>query len=152
LQESVELTTDDEGKYVPKNLPATHTIEKGEDLWKISEKYYGNGYNWVDIAQENDITNANMIAVGAELTIPKAALRWDKEVKTAGQMSENPSQKPTSLLEATSYTVQKGDHLWKIALEAYGDGYKWIDIYNANIDMISQPDYIEIGMELVLPR
>ena len=36
-------------------LPTTHVVTEGEDLWSISEKYYGIGYNWVDISQENKI-------------------------------------------------------------------------------------------------
>lgn len=156
VNENVELTTNDEGKYIPKNLPTTHTVGKGEDLWKISEKYYGNGYNWVDIASENNIANANVVSEGMELTIPQAALRWDKEVQkteTAPIVNNEPATKGgESMLEATSYTVQKGDHLWKVALQAYGDGYKWADIYNANKETISDPNYIEIGMELSIPR
>lgn len=169
VNENVELTTNDEGKYVPKNLPTTHIVEKSEHLWAISEKYYGNGYNWVDIAKENNLANANSLSAGMELTIPQVALRYDKEVKkTEDAVAEAPTSpetpeapeaptdskgaEMTSLLEATSYTVVRGDHLWSIALRAYGDGYKWMDVYKANKDKIRNANYIEVGMTLVLPR
>ena len=145
--ENVELTTDDTGKYIPKGLPASHNVVKGESLWTISEKYYGNGYNWVDIASENKLANANSLNEGIVLTIPQAALRYDKDVKLALEAVGD-----DSLLSATSYTVVKGDHLWNIALRAYGDGYRWNDIYKANADKIRNANQIEIGMLLTLPR
>ena len=37
-------------------LPATHTVESGETLWSIAEKYYKSGYNWVDIKAANKLT------------------------------------------------------------------------------------------------
>src|SRR3989344_883220 len=46
-----------------------HKVEKGEDLWKISEKYYGTGYKWVEIAKENGIANPGLIEVGQEIKI-----------------------------------------------------------------------------------
>lgn len=160
--ENVELTTNEEGKYVPKNLPTKHIVEKGEHLWAISEKYYGNGYNWVDIAKENNISRADSISEGMELSIPQAALRYDKEVKTLEDSAAAPEAvnapedskgaDMSSLLEATTYTVAKGDHLWGISLRAYGDGYKWVEVYKANSDKIKNANYIEVGMTLTLPR
>ncbi|MFC1653882.1 LysM peptidoglycan-binding domain-containing protein [Patescibacteria group bacterium] len=146
INEDVELTTDEEGKFVPKGLPTTHTVAKGDHLWSISEKYFGNGYNWVDIADENNLTDPGMIEEGMELTVPEASLRYDKDVQKTAKKEDS------DLLSSTSYTVTKGDHLWKIALGAYGDGYRWADIYNANSDKISHPNYIETGMELIIPR
>ncbi|OGV91203.1 hypothetical protein A3A66_01375 [Microgenomates group bacterium RIFCSPLOWO2_01_FULL_46_13] len=141
----VELITDEEGKMTPKNLPTTHTVLKGENLWTISEKYFGNGYNWPDIAKANNLKNANVVWEGAELTIPQVPLRF---VEKTGQVSSI----ATDLSTATTYTVGKGDHLWSIAVRAYGDGYKWVDIFNANKDQIVNPGLIEIGQKLILPR
>lgn len=45
----------------------------------------------------------------------------------------------------------KGESLWKIAEHYYGDGKKWPDIYNANKDLIEDPDHIEPGWELNIP-
>lgn len=39
-----------------------------------------------------------------------------------------------------SYTVKDGDTLWDIAEEAYGDGHKWVDIWEANEDMLTSKD------------
>ena len=51
-----------------------------------------------------------------------------------------------------SYEVVKGDCLWNIAKAAYGDGTKWVEIYNANADLINNPDLIYIGQTFVIPN
>lgn len=50
-----------------------------------------------------------------------------------------------------SYTVVRGDSLWKIAEKTYGSGSFWKKIYKANTDRISDPDLIYPDQELVLP-
>lgn len=49
---------------------------------------------------------------------------------------------------AQKYTVVGGDSLWSIAQRYYGDGSKWVDIYNANSDKISNPNLLSVGMVL----
>lgn len=50
------------------------------------------------------------------------------------------------------YTVMQGDSLWNIAQSVYGDGSKWRDIYNANGDVISNPNALTPGMLLSIPK
>ena len=52
---------------------------------------------------------------------------------------------------AASYTVVKGDSLWRIAQEKLGSGLKWKEIYEANKDKIKDPNLIYVGQELNLP-
>ena len=53
--------------------------------------------------------------------------------------------------EADVYTVQSGDTLWKIAQQAYGDGSKYMKIFEANTDVLKDPDHIYPGQELKIP-
>jgi nucleoid-associated protein YgaU len=53
---------------------------------------------------------------------------------------------------ATAYVVVKGDSLSKIAQRAYGDGNKWRKIYEANKDVIKNPDLIYPGQSLRIPE
>lgn len=137
----IEIITNQDGLEVPKNLPEIYQVKTGDQLWHIAEKHYGSGYNWVDIAAANKLVNANYLLVGQELSLPQAAIR--KPVVMA-EISE-----PVTITQ-DSYVVQKGDHLWKIAVQSYGDGYKWVEI--AKVNNIASPDLIEIGQELKLPR
>jgi nucleoid-associated protein YgaU len=53
--------------------------------------------------------------------------------------------------EAVFYTVESGDTLWKIAKERYGDGGKYMLIFEANEPMLEDPDKIYPGQVLRLP-
>lgn len=55
--------------------------------------------------------------------------------------------------EATFYTVQKGDNLWKIAEAHYGKGQgaKHTVIFEANKPMLTHPDKIYPGQVLRIP-
>ena len=52
---------------------------------------------------------------------------------------------------AATYKVKAGDNLSKIAKEQLGDASKWKEIYEANKDIISDPNSIYVGQELVIP-
>ncbi len=54
--------------------------------------------------------------------------------------------------EYTEYTVKKGDSLSLIAKHHYGDAKLWKKIYEANKDVVSNPDLIQIGWKLKLPN
>jgi nucleoid-associated protein YgaU len=51
-----------------------------------------------------------------------------------------------------SYTVQKGDTLSKIAEHYYGNASKWRVIFEANTDLIKDPDLIYPGQTLRIPE
>lgn len=51
----------------------------------------------------------------------------------------------------STYTVQAGDSLWKIAENHYGNGTKYHAIFEANRDILDDPDLIKPGQVLKLP-
>jgi nucleoid-associated protein YgaU len=50
-----------------------------------------------------------------------------------------------------TYVVVSGDSLSKIAKREYGDASKWPRIYEANKDLIKDPNLIYPGQELKVP-
>lgn len=57
----------------------------------------------------------------------------------------------SSEADATFYTVVKGDTLWKISSDHYGNGSKYNTIFEANRPMLSHPDKIYPGQVLRIP-
>jgi len=121
----------------------TYQVEKGENLWQISLKYYNTGYNWVDIARENKLDNPNYISAGTTLVIPDVA------PKLVSQKPTTVSKQLTPITE-NEYHVIKGDNLWNISVRAYGDGFRWTEIAQAN--KLVNPNLIHPGNTLVIPR
>lgn len=69
---------------------------------------------------------------------------------TSGDSSSAPApvrQAPA----AVGYTVQRGDSLSRIAQAHYGDANEWPRIYEANRDLIKDPDLIYPGQTLTIP-
>lgn len=151
----------------------THVVEEGETLYSIAEKFYQNGELWPTIAAENKITNPDTIEKGTKLNIPKGDDKtgMDVEVTPAQEAEPTATVAPTKAPETpktteqepaepvvpsqdaitgASYTVVRGDNLWNIAVRAYGDGYRWVDIARAN--NLANPDLIHAGNVFTLPR
>lgn len=134
---------EENGETVPQGLPTTYTVKAGDDLWSIAESYYNSGYNWLDVAQANQLEDPNLIEAGQSLIIPKVAVKQPTIITTES----------VATIDTDTYTVEKGDHLWEISVRAYGDGFRWAEIYTANKDIIgSNPSIIEVGQLLTLPR
>ena len=69
-------------------------------------------------------------------------------VNGAAEPAPEPASEPAA---GTTYTVVRGDCLWKLAKRFYGDARRWVDIYAANAFQIKNPNLIRIGMELIIP-
>ena len=72
---------------------------------------------------------------------------------TAAQDAEGieAPQTPTLGTGQHTYTVMRRDTLPKIALLEYGDAKKWWKIYEANKDLIEDPDLLFPGQVLRIP-
>jgi nucleoid-associated protein YgaU len=67
----------------------------------------------------------------------------DHSKPAAPKSAENPY--------AQHYVVQKGDTLSKIAAEFYGDKMLYPKIFEANRDILTDPDKIKPGQKLLIP-
>lgn len=71
-------------------------------------------------------------------------------------VTDKPTAKPkptvavTPKAQAGTYTVKKGDNLWKIAADQLGDGYRWVEI--GRLNNLTNPGLIYGGVKLKLPQ
>lgn len=69
---------------------------------------------------------------------------------TSGSSSTAPAPVPAPA--PRTYTVVKGDTLSRIAKQFYGDANQWRKIYEANRDVIKNPDLIKPGQVFKVPE
>lgn len=166
-QQAANTQTPEVGQ-VPQGLESGHTVAAGDTLWDIAEARYGSGYNWVDIAEANKLKNPGVLTEGQQLALPQVAAKVSTVTDPEGDIIAvvTPTQEvtPTPLavvtpepqaqapqtIGADTYTTVQGDHLWGIAVRAYGDGYQWVRIWRAN--KLADPNLIFVGQTLTIPR
>jgi len=49
------------------------------------------------------------------------------------------------------YTVKSGDTLSKLAKQHFGDAKRYMEIFNLNKDILTNPDLIKVGQKLKIP-
>jgi len=52
---------------------------------------------------------------------------------------------------ARTYVVQPGDSLSKISKQFYGDANKYMKIFEANKDKLTDPNKVNVGTQLLIP-
>lgn len=120
-----------------------YTVVAGDSLWTIAERFYQSGYNWVDIAKANNLSDPSTIHSGNNLIIPSVT----PQPTTIAVKPQPVSEKS---ITGNTYTIQHGDTLWDISVRAYADGYKWSEI--ARVNNLSNPNLIFSGNVITIPR
>jgi nucleoid-associated protein YgaU len=101
----------------------------------------------------------NEVEVGAppvepepEPEAPAAPEPPPAEAAAPAEAEESSEPEATDDEAGNTYTVQPGDSLWKIAEAHYGNGTKYQAIFEANRDILDNPDLIHPGQVLKLPE
>lgn len=133
------------------NKPQQYTVQRGDNLGTISQKFYNNATHWTDIAKANKLVNPSLIFAGNVLTIPQV------ETGTVANATPAVTQTPATGISSggnVEYIVSHGDTLWQIAESFYGSGFEWYQIKDANPSVGTLPDgrpLIFNGQHLVIP-
>ena len=122
---------------LPKSEQRTHTFVKGDTLWGLARKYYGEGSKWrlIRDANQSRIPKSKNIRPGARLVIPG--------VPAAGAL---PARAGSRI-----HVVSAGDSLSGISQKYYGSVRRWKSILRANRNIITSPTRLRVGMALVIP-
>jgi len=141
LPESQEINT---VNAADKPVQKIYKIKEGDTLWEIAEGAYGSGEKLVEIAQANSIGDSNLIYPDQKIVLPEVSEKDSLHGETSSIQTARVTRNDSL------YVVEKGDHLWKIALEQYGDGAMWHQIASTN--NLVDPDFISVGSKLQIPR
>jgi N-acetylmuramoyl-L-alanine amidase len=113
---------------------SSYTVQPGDALWKIADRF---GVSTMALINANDLANPDLIHPGQVLTIPGGS-------GTAEPVAT--SQNQTGSSTQSSYTVQSGDTLSKIAAR-FG-----VSIWDlAELNGIGNIDLIIVGQVLQIP-
>ena len=133
------ITSD--GVKADTNRSGKNTVVSGDTLWEIAESQLGDGFAVKKIAEANSITSPTSLTIGAELSLPQVGTPDKGATINASNLEP---------IRGASYTVVHGDTLWEIAVRAYGDGYRWVDIAAEN--NLTNPNLIHRGNVFAIPR
>ena len=73
-------------------------------------------------------------------------------MKGVGSVNADELNAPAPTIEPEYYVIQKGDTLWAIASKFLGNGSKYPEIFEANREVIEDPDKIFVGQKIIIPK
>ena len=103
-----------------------------------------------DVSEENGVLKIK----GTAKTQYEKNIIWD-EIKAVGGQNPSDIQADIRVSDESVYhrhTVKSGETLGKIAKHYYGDPMKYKQIFQANSDILKNPDLIHPNQELVIPK
>ena len=100
-----------------------YEVQPGDELWDIAARELGAGERWRQLVAANP-----------------------------GIDVDHPPPPGTTLRLPMTVTVASGDSLWHLAERHLGDPERWPELHDANRDRIADPDEIDAGWVLTLPR
>ena len=115
----------------------------------------------LDLGMKLQVANGDVQEKDGVLTIKgqtrtayEKNLLWDKIKEIGG---ENPSDVAADITVATTdyfhkHTVESGDTLSGIAKKYYKNAGQYMKIFEANKNILSNPDVIKPGQELIIPN
>jgi len=103
-----------------------------------------------DVSEENGVLKIK----GTAKTQYEKNIIWD-EIKAVGGQNPSDIKADIKVCDESVYhrhTVKSGETLGKIARHYYGDPMKYKQIFQANSDILKNPDLIYPNQELVIPN
>lgn len=99
----------------------------------------------------NESTISMVLGALVIIVVGVLVVNYFKDQDMQGKLPEVATENQTETAEVgKTYTVAKGDNLWKIAENAFGSGYNWVDIASEN--GIINPDILNEGQKLSIPN
>ena len=136
--QDVNETNGNNNGFSTSNVNETSENNNGSNTQDVNETSgNNNGFNTQDVNEtqiNNNVTN--------EVTSDNNSNQSSGiEVLDVNSSSNNTS----GMTNSNTYEIKEGDSLYSV----FGD--KWRDVYNANKDKISDPNFIEVGLVLNIP-
>ncbi|MEM9420353.1 MAG: LysM peptidoglycan-binding domain-containing protein [Planctomycetota bacterium] len=131
-------------------------VQPGDTLSELASEHLGTSKRWRELIEANrdQLETAADLRSGMTLRLPEGsptvvvATETKKDIPSREVTPTVPQEKTKP---STTYTVQAGDNLTRIAARELGDGERWDDLLEANRDQLENPELLQVGMVLKLP-
>ncbi len=121
-----------------------YTWKAGDSFTALSDRYYGSRLETGRLRSANEGRDETALMAGDKIFVPARPAERDERLAraegSAGQWIGG------------YYVVESGDILGRISQKVYGSAARWRRIYDANRDVLSSPDDLEVGMRLRIPE
>ncbi len=127
-----------------------YVVQEGDTVDLISQRHYGTTAHAAVILRANPFVDPTKLVPGrTRLQIPVDPQNIQGRVITdSGDVEAAP---PTPAPSTVEHTITRHDTLWDIAEAYYGKGHLWRRIYDANRDVITNPDRPPVGKTIRIP-
>jgi LysM repeat protein len=137
-------------QLVPGNNGTQAALEKIDELSRLNTHLsrQNNDLKKINADLQRRLANPRVAPVappsgGTATRLPDLAVR---------EATPPPPQAGTAVTLPSTYTVAKGDSLFKISTKVYGSAGRWREIYNANRDKLKNDSDLKLGTVLRIPR
>jgi len=150
--ENLKTRTDKNGAFLPFQFIVSRVMPNGKILYDTNIKVSLEDYRIRD-----DADNGFDVLVEVNLKQYRdygtKIIRVDPPTieQSAAQAVVEPERAAERAPAQATHTVVRGDTLWAIAKKHLGDGNRWREIYEANNDLIRNPNLIYPGQVFVIP-
>jgi nucleoid-associated protein YgaU len=162
----IKGTEEKNEKKIPSATGEEYVIKEGDSYDSIAKAKYGSASYSGLIADANPGLKATALRVGKRIVLPPKAEKKVEEplvAKPSEKVEEpapvvnkkpEPAPAPAALALVDGkkiYTVQPKDTLSEISMKVYSTSRHYQKIYEANKDVIDDPNLLQVGAKLVMP-
>ncbi len=124
--------------------------DEAEDIKKLVEKELKGGISQLDVKFDDGVVT--LAGTCDSQATKEKALLIAGNVKGVEKVNADNLQAPPAREETEYYTIVKGDSLSKIAKRYYSDAMKYPVIFEANREVIKDPNLIYPGQRIRIPN
>jgi nucleoid-associated protein YgaU len=144
----------DKGRDAESKAAETTTPEMAldETIATMLEAVMPGQIDGLDVAADED-GNVTLKGTAADAAArEKAILLAGNTTGVASVNDDHLEVEADDVPEPRFYTIERGDSLSKVAKEVYGDAMKWQALFEANREIIEDPDLIYPGQRIRIPE
>jgi hypothetical protein len=122
-----------------------YTWQQGDSFAGLADRYFGSRLHVNRLLTNNEGLEDADLRAGDQILVPVRSSETEVAATDAGAGA-------APYAGATTYVVQAGDVLGTISTAVYGTSKSWRKIYDANRDVLADPNRLVVGMVLRIPE